>query len=100
MEPLPEPLIGPSPPCMTYMMCVDGATVTPLTSSLSWGMGIVLTSLNSWSMSYTEVVPSCRTYSRWETPVAAATTALWVEVADADGPAALLAITDTRTVLP
>src|ERR1017187_7868118 len=80
--------------------CVEGATVTPLTSALVWGREIVFRSLNSWSMSYTEVTPSCTTYSRWETPVEALTTALCEELAGSPEPPSFFAVSSTLIVCP
>src|SRR3989442_8956400 len=84
--------MGPSPPKGMNIRCAAGATVTPRTSALVWGREIVLMSLYSWSMSYTEVTPSWSTYSTWETPAPEAlTTALGVDVAGAEGPASFVA---------
>src|SRR5438128_12220605 len=85
---------------MMYIVCVDGATLTPLTSSLVSGRLIVLTSVNSWSMSYTEVVPSCTTYSRCWTAPLPVTTGVGVLVAGSDDPAEFDATTATRSVRP
>jgi hypothetical protein len=90
----------PSPPYEMNSRCDAGATDTPLIPSFVCGSEIVFTSPNSWSASYTDMSPSSNTYSRCWMPAPPVTTAVGAESAGADRPAALEAVTLTRTVEP